>query len=326
MDNWTYEKAKEIFDLPILELIYRAQTVHRQNFDPQAVQVSSLLSIKTGGCSENCSYCSQSVHNKAKINKQAMMNVEEVVNAAKLAKQSGSTRFCMAASGRAPSDDELEHVCKIISEVKKLELETCVSLGLLNQDQAYKLKECGLDYYNHNLDTSREYYSKIISTRTFDDRIDTINCIRKAGIKLCCGGILGLGETNEDRIKLLVTLANFNPPPESIPINKLIKIPGTLCAIGTSSKTSNTSDFEDECGDDVSSLDFIRINALARIMMPKSYLRLSSGRAKMSREFQMLCFLTGSNSIFYGEKLLTADNAIPASDEKLFAELNLEHC
>ncbi|MBI1954738.1 MAG: biotin synthase BioB [Proteobacteria bacterium] len=305
---WTFAKGLQTFNLPFLELIYKAQTTHKEHFNVNTIQISTLLSIKTGSCPENCSYCTQSAHHKTGLKKEPLMDLEDVIKAAKRAKEAGSTRFCMGAAWRGPHDKDLERVCDMIREVKKLGLETCVTLGLLKENQAEKLKEAGLDFYNHNIDTSKDYYDKIVTTHTFDDRLNTLNCVRKAGIKVCCGGILGLGETNEDRINMLVTLANLPVPPESIPINQLIRIPGTP--------------LENE--NDVDSFDFVRTIALARIMMPTSYIRLSAGREQMSNELQALCFLAGANSIFYGEKLLTAHNPIPEQDNLLFQKLDLE--
>lgn len=272
------------------------------------MQISTLLSIKTGGCPENCSYCPQSAHYPTGLKKEPLMTLEEVVQAAIRAKRSGATRFCMGAAWRGPRDKDLALVCKMIDEVKKLGLESCVTLGLLNDSQAEKLKQAGLDFYNHNIDTAPEFYNKIITTRTFEDRVNTLKSVRKSGIKVCCGGIIGLGETNDDRINMLVFLANLEEPPESVPINRLIKIPGTPL----------------ENQDPIDPFDFVRTIALARIMMPKSYVRLSAGRESMSDELQALCFMAGANSIFYGEKLLTTDNPIPEKDHRLFKRLGLE--
>jgi biotin synthase len=307
-NNWTLQTAKEIFDLPFLELLYKAQTIHRDHFSPNIVQVSTLLSIKTGSCPENCSYCPQSAHYNTGLKKEPLMEIGEVIAAAKRAKEAGSSRFCMGAAWRGPSDKDLALVCEMVSEVKKLGLETCATLGLLKDSQADQLKNAGLDFYNHNIDTSPEFYSKIISTRTFEDRLDTLDLVRKSGIKVCCGGILGMGETNDDRIKMLILLANLEEQPESVPINKLIKIPGTPL----------------ENQPDIDPFDFVRTIALARILMPKSYIRLSAGREQMSDELQALCFMGGANSLFYGEKLLTADNPTPEKDNLLFERLGLK--
>ncbi len=306
--EWSFNEVNEIFGLPFPELIYTAQTEHRKYFISHEVQISTLLSIKTGRCPENCSYCPQSAHYDTGLKKESLSEVVEVIEAAKRAKEAGSTRFCMGAAWRGPRDNDLEVVCEMIQEVKKLGLETCVTLGLLKDYQANRLKEAGLDFYNHNVDTSEEYYDKIITTRTFKDRLSTLEHVRNAGIKVCCGGILGMGETNEDRINMLVFLANMDEPPESVPINKLIKIPGTPL----------------ENAEDVDPFDFVRTIAIARIMMPKSYIRLSAGREKMSDELQALCFLAGTNSIFYGEKLLTAQNPVPEQDNYLFQRLGLQ--
>ena len=265
--EWTVEQASEVFTLPLLALLYKAQTIHQQHFSPSKVQISTLLSIKTGSCPENCAYCPQSAHYKTGLQKQALMEMPEVLAAANAAKALGSTRFCMGAAWREPRDKDLKMVCDMVVEVKKLGLETCATLGLLKPHQAELLKEAGLDFYNHNIDTSPEFYEKIITTRTFEDRLNTLKSVREAGIKVCCGGILGMGETNDDRIKMLVLLANLEAPPESVPINKLIKIPGTPLA--------------DQA--EIDPFDFVRTIALARILMPTSYLRLSAGREDMSR-------------------------------------------
>jgi len=306
--KWLLQDAKDIFNLPLIELLYKAQTVHKNYFSPNAVQISTLLSIKTGSCPENCSYCPQSAHYKTDLKKEPLMKINEVVSIATRAKEAGATRFCMGAAWREPRDEDLALVCEMVSEVKKLGLETCVTLGMLENSQAKQLKNAGLDFYNHNIDTSAEFYDKIITTRTFEDRLNTLELVRKSGIKVCCGGILGMGETNDDRIKMLVLLANLEEQPESVPINKLIKIPGTPLA--------NQKDIDP--------FDFVRTLALARILMPKSYVRLSAGREQMSDELQALCFMSGANSIFYGEKLLTADNPIPEKDNQLFERLGLE--
>ena len=306
--KWDLEQAREVFHLPLNQLLYEAQTVHKEHFNPNTIQISALLSIKTGGCPENCSYCPQSAHYKTELKKEPLMDLEDVVKAAKKAKESGVSRFCMGAAWRGPRDEDLSSVCTMISEVKKLGLETCVTLGLLKNGQAERLTAAGLDFYNHNIDTSEEFYDKIITTRAFEDRLATLEQVRKAGIKVCCGGIIGMGETNDDRMRMLVILANMETPPESVPINKLIRIPGTPLA--------------DQ--EEVDPFDFIRIIALSRITMPKSYVRLSAGREQMSDEMQALCFMAGANSIFYGETLLTADNPIPEQDELLFKRLGLQ--
>lgn len=306
--QWTLQESEALFNLPFNELMYQAQTIHRQHFNPNAVQISTLLSIKTGRCPEDCSYCPQSAHYKTGLQKEPLMKLEEVLEAATRAKAAGSTRFCMGAAWRGPSDKDLNAVCEMVSEVKKLGLETCVTLGLLKDHQSTQLKAAGLDYYNHNVDTSPEFYEKVISTRTFQDRLDTLEKVRQSGIKVCSGGILGLGETNSDRMGMLVALANLQEPPESVPINQLIKIPGTPL----------------EKQNEVDCFDFIRTIAVARILMPKAMIRLSAGREQMSDEFQALCFMAGANSIFYGEKLLTAANPVPEKDHRLFQRLGLE--
>lgn len=306
--QWTFKRAKSIFNLPFTEILYKAQTVHRKHFVSHTIQVSTLLSIKTGSCPENCSYCPQSAHYKTGVKKEALMNVPDVVKAAQKAKANGATRFCMGAAWRGPRDEDLTQVCAMVSEVKKLGLETCVTLGLLKNGQAEQLKESGLDFYNHNIDTSSDFYDQIITTRTFQDRLDTLNHVRNANLKICCGGIIGMGESNDDRIKMLITLANLETPPESVPLNKLIRIPGTPLA--------------DQA--EVDPFDFVRTIALSRLLMPKSYVRLSAGREQMSDEMQALCFMAGANSIFYGEKLLTTDNPIPEKDAALFKRLGLE--
>ncbi|MCI5787031.1 MAG: biotin synthase BioB [Helicobacter trogontum] len=303
----TYEQAHKIFQLPFMELLYKAHTLHRENFNPNSLQTSTLLSVKTGACTENCSYCAQSAHYNTGTKKENMLDKEQILKYAKAAKEKGSSRFCMGASGRSPSDKDLEVLCDVIGEVKDLGMETCVTLGLLNESQAQKLKDSGLDFYNHNIDTSKEYYSNVITTRTFEDRLNTIKNVRDAGLKICAGGILGLGESNEDRINMLVLLANLPTPPESIPINQLVRIPGTPL----------------ENGETLDCFDFVRIIALARILMPKSYIRLSAGRAQMDDSLQALCFFAGANSVFYGDRLLTTENAAPNKDDMLFARLNL---
>lgn len=307
-NKWTYDSAKAIFDLPFPELVYQAQTVHRQHFSPHAVQISTLLNIKTGRCPEDCAYCPQSAHYQTGLKNEPLMNKETVLIAAKRAKAAGSTRFCMGAAWRSPRDNELESVCEMVEEIKKLGLETCVTLGMLRSDQADRLKTAGLDFYNHNIDTSPDFYDQIITTRTFEDRLNTLAHVRQAGIKVCCGGIVGMGETNEDRINMLVLLANMEEPPESVPINKLIRVPGTPL----------------ENRPDIDPFEFIRTIALARILMPQSYVRLSAGRVQMSEEMQALCFLCGANSIHYGEKLLITNNPIPEKDNLLFTKLGLE--
>ena len=304
---WSLEKANQLFSLPFNDLLYKAHSVHRENFDANTIQISTLLSIKTGLCPENCSYCPQSVHYQTGLTKEPLMDVKEVVEAAQRAKAAGSTRFCMGAAWRGPKDADVEAVCNMVKEVKALGLETCATLGLLKEHQAESLKDAGLDFYNHNIDTSPEYYKQIITTRTFEDRVETLEHVRKSGMKVCCGGILGMGETTEDRLKMLVILANMPEQPESVPINKLIPIPGT--------PLENTAP--------VSAFDFVRTIAVARIMMPQSYVRLSAGRESMSDELQALCFFAGANSLFFGEKLLTAKNPVPEKDNNLLEQLGI---
>jgi biotin synthase len=306
-EPWTFERVWNIFQVPFTELLYAAQTVHRMQFNPSAIQVSTLLSVKTGGCSENCGYCSQSAHHTPSLPREPLMDRAKILQAAKNAKDLGSTRFCVGTSGRGPHPKELLEICEIVREVKKLGLEVCATLGLLEKNQATQLKEAGLDFYNHNIDTSPDYYGKIVTTRTFEDRLQTLEYVRSAGIQVCCGGILGMGETHEDWVKMLVTLANFSPPPESVPINWFVPVSGTPLS---DSKP-------------IDSFDFVRMIALTRIVMPKSFVRLSAGRDRMSDELQTLCFLAGANSIFQGDKLLTVPNANPQNDDQLFQRLNL---
>ena len=293
--------------MPLMDLLFRAHQVHRENFDPNEVQRSALLSIKTGGCPEDCSYCSQSARYKTDTEREALMQVEDVVSAAKEAQAKGATRFCMGAAWRGPKEKELEAVTQMIREVKALGMETCVTLGMLKDGQAQKLKEAGLDYYNHNLDTDAEFYDKVITSHKHSDRIDTIAQVRGAGIKVCSGGILGLGESRRNRAAMVAQLANLNPAPDSVPINNLVAMPGTPLA-----QTEKIDSFE-----------FLRTIAAARITMPKSYVRLSAGREAMSQEMQAMCFFAGANSIFYCDKLLTATNLDINSDQSLFEKLGL---
>ena len=304
--KWTVSKVEALYQLPLIDLLFRAQQVHRENFDPNEVQRSALISIKTGGCPEDCNYCSQSARYKS-TEREALMQVEEVVSAAKEAKAKGATRFCMGAAWRGPKEKELEVVSQMIREVKALGMETCVTLGMLKDGQADKLKEAGLDYYNHNLDTDSAFYDKVITTHTHADRIDTIAQVRQAGIKVCSGGILGLGESRRNRAAMVAQLANLNPPPESVPINNLVAIPGTPLATK----------------EQIDNFEFVRTIAAARITMPKSFVRLSAGREAMSDEMQAMCFLAGANSIFYCDKLLTTNNAGTNSDLALFEKLGL---
>jgi biotin synthase len=305
--DWTRAEVESLFDLPFNDLLYWAHWVHRQNFDPNAVQVSTLLSIKTGACPEDCAYCPQSIRFDTSIDRHDLMPLDEVRAAAQRAKEAGATRFCMGASYRGPKDSQLEPILAMVKEVKAMGLETCATLGLLRPGQAERLAEAGLDYYNHNLDSSAEFYEKIISTRTYADRLETLERVRAAGVKVCCGGIVGMGETRADRIGLLQTLAALEPQPESVPINELVPIPGTpLAAAGP-----------------LDPFEFVRCIAVARILLPRSHVRLSAGRSDFTDELQALCFFAGANSIFYGEKLLTTGNPDTAADQRLFERLGL---
>ena len=305
--NWTREQIESLFALPFNDLLFQAQTVHREHHNANAIQLSSLLSIKTGACPEDCAYCPQSARYKTGLKTERLMPLDQIVDAAKKAKAEGAERFCMGAAWRSPKDKDIQAVSEAVSAVKALGMETCATLGMLNEEHAAELKEAGLDYYNHNLDTSPEYYGEIITTRTYDDRLETLENVRTAGMKVCCGGIVGMGETKNDRAGLLQTLANLSPPPESVPINNLIKIEGTPLA-----------DL-----DDIDPFDFVRTIAVARILMPKAYVRLSAGRENMNDQLQTLCFLAGANSIFYGDQLLTANNATAEHDRELFAKLGI---
>lgn len=305
--NWTIKHANELFSMPFFELLFQAQQVHRQHFDPQQVQVSTLLSIKTGACPEDCKYCAQSARYKTGLETERLMEVQQVVESAKKAKNAGSTRFCMGAAWRNPKERDMPYLEMMVKEVKALGMETCMTLGMIDDSQAGRLADAGLDYYNHNLDTSPEYYGNIITTRTYQDRLDTLDNVRNAGIKVCSGGILGLGEKVSDRAALLVQLANLPKPPESVPINMLMKVEGTPMADN----------------EDVDPFDFIRTIAVARIMMPSSYVRLSAGREHMNEQTQALCFMAGANSVFYGCKLLTTPNPDENKDIALFKKLNI---
>jgi biotin synthase len=305
--NWQAAEVEQLFAMPFNDLVFKAASIHRRNFDPNEVQVSTLLSIKTGACPEDCKYCPQSAHYDTGLKKEPLIDVSAVVAEAKKAKEAGSSRFCMGAAWRSLNDRDLPKVAEIISAVKDLGLETCVTLGMAKQEQLQQLKDAGLDYYNHNIDTSEEYYKEIITTRTYDDRLQTLENIRNSGLKTCCGGIVGMGEQVEDRAKMLVTLANLPQQPESVPINMLVKVEGTpLDIVG-----------------EIDHFDFIRTIAVARIMLPKSYVRLSAGREKMNDQMQALCFLAGANSIFYGEKLLTTPNPSENEDKELFKRLGI---
>lgn len=296
-----------LYDLPFMDLLFRAQMVHRASFDPNKVQMSRLLSIKTGGCAEDCGYCSQSAHHKTGLKASKLMEVERVINEAKKAKAAGATRYCMGAAWRSPKARDMDTVVAMVEGVKELGMETCMTLGMLTDTDIVRLRDAGLDYYNHNVDTSEAYYNKVITTRTYADRLDTLARVRDAGMKVCSGGIVGMGEEREDRVDMLVTLANLDEHPESVPINMLIAIPGTPL----------------ENAERIDPIDFVRTIAVARILMPKSFVRLSAGRTDMSDEMQALCFFAGANSIFVGETLLTADNPGEDKDSLLFAKLGL---
>ena len=304
--HWTTEALVALFELPFSDLLFRAHQVHRRNHEPNAVQLSTLLSIKTGGCSEDCGYCSQSARH-GEVPREALLEVDAVIAAAQAATDQGATRFCMGAAWRGPKDKDLDRVTDMIGAVKALGLETCVTLGMLKEGQAGRLKAAGLDYYNHNLDTAPEFYGQVITTHAQSERFDTLGQVREAGIKVCCGGIVGMGETRRARAALLAELANMNPPPESVPINQLVPMPGTPM----------------ENAPPLDPFEFVRTIAVARICMPASMVRLSAGRQEMSDELQALCFLAGANSIFCGDKLLTAGNPEADRDEALFARLGL---
>jgi len=304
---WSVDRVAELFELPFSDVIHRAQSIHREHFDPNAVQLSTLLSIKTGGCPEDCAYCPQSVRYQTGVQAQDLMPLDDVVSAARAAKEAGATRFCMGAAWRGPKDKELEPVLDMVRAVSGLGLETCATLGMLREGQAEKLKDAGLDYYNHNLDTAPEFYGDIITTREYDDRLDTLGKVRSAGINLCCGGIVGMGESRRERAGLIAQLASFDPPPESVPINNLVQVEGTPLH-GT---------------EPLDPLEFVRTIAVARITMPRSYVRLSAGRQQMSEAVQALCFLAGANSIFYGDKLLTTGNPDVERDRALMHKLGV---
>lgn len=307
LKRWTLKEARALFDMPFLDLVFQAQQVHRQHFDPSQIQVSTLLSIKTGACPEDCKYCAQSARYKTGLEKERLMEVQQVIESAKKAKAAGSTRFCMGAAWKNPHERDMPYLEQMVKEVKALGMETCMTLGKLDDSQANRLADAGLDFYNHNLDTSPEFYGSIVTTRTYQDRLDTLDKVRNAGIKVCSGGILGLGEEVKDRAAMLVQLANLPQPPESVPINMLAKIKGTPLADN----------------EDVDPFDFIRTIAVARIMMPRSYVRLSAGREQMSEQTQAFCFMAGANSIFYGCKLLTTTNPTEDKDHQLFRKLGL---
>lgn len=304
---WQEEEIAALFSLPFNELLFQAASVHRQNFNPSEIQMSTLLSIKTGACPEDCKYCSQSVHNHTGLEREKLLEIEKVVKEAEHAKATGATRFCMGAAWRTPHRKDMPYVVEMVKQVKALGMETCMTLGMLDEDKAKELAEAGLDYYNHNLDTSPDYYSQIITTRSYSQRIETLSNVRDAGIKVCAGGIVGMGEGRRDRIGLLQQLANLPVAPESVPINHLVKVKGTPLA-------------EVE---DLDSFEFVRTVAVARILMPTTYVRLSAGRQQMNDEMQALCFFAGANSIFYGDRLLTTDNPTASHDQQLLERLGM---
>ncbi|MCM8595322.1 biotin synthase BioB [Accumulibacter sp.] len=305
--RWAVAEVETLYELPLMDLIFRAQQVHREHFDANEIQRSTLLSVKTGGCSEDCGYCSQAARHATGTEREALLPIDEVVAAAQAAKDRGASRFCMGAAWRGPKERDLARVTEMIREVKALGLQTCVTLGMLGEGQAEQLRAAGLDYYNHNLDTDASFYGQVITTHRQTDRLDTLERVRDAGIKVCAGGIVGMGESRRNRAALIVQLANLDPPPESVPINNLVPIPGTPLA-----EVQPIDHFE-----------FVRTIAAARITMPTSFVRLSAGRQDMSEELQALCFLAGANSIFYGERLLTTGNPDADRDEALFAKLGL---
>lgn len=306
--DWSKQEISTLFELPFNDLLFQAHSNHRRHFDPNQVQVSTLLSIKTGACPEDCGYCSQSASNDAEVERERLLPLDEVIEQAQLAKDNGASRFCMGAAWRNPTDKNLDKVIDMIIAVKGLGMETCVTLGMLSNEQTQRLKKAGLDYYNHNLDTSPEYYGDIITTRTYQDRLDTLQHVRDADINVCSGGIVGMGEKIEDRVSLLQQLANLPEHPESVPINMLVQVEGTpLHGV-----------------EKLDELDFVRTIAVARMLMPESYVRLSAGRTEMSDETQALCFFAGANSIFYGDKLLTTDNPDQDHDQTLFNKLGLK--
>ena len=305
--RWSVAEIEALLELPFSDLMFQAQQVHREHFDPNAVQLSTLLSIKTGGCSEDCGYCTQSSYHSAGVENMKMLDVETVLKAAKAAQQAGAGRFCMGAAWREPSAEDMTAVVEMVREVRALGMETCATLGMLNDEQTRQLRDAGLDYYNHNLDTSPEFYGNVITTRDYQDRIDTLERVRKSGMNICSGGIIGMGESLTQRAGLIAQLANMDPYPESVPINNLVKVEGTPLA-GT---------------EDLDPLDFVRTIAVARITMPKAFVRLSAGRGEMSDAVQALCFLAGANSIFYGDQLLTTGNPDVVRDRELMRKLGL---
>ncbi len=306
--DWSLEEARGCLEQPFNDLLFAAQSAHRAHFDPNRIQVSTLLSIKTGACPEDCGYCAQSAKHDTGLERERLLPVDEVLQAARAAREQGATRFCMGAAWRNPTDNNLEQVIEMVRGVKALGLETCVTLGMLEQEQAQRLRAAGLDYYNHNLDTSPEFYGQVISTRTYQDRLQTLDYVREAGLKTCSGGILGMGESRRDRAALLCQLANLPAHPESVPINLLVQVEGTPL-FGTEA---------------LDPFELVRTIATARLMMPASYVRLSAGRASLSDELQALCFAAGANSVFHGDRLLTTDNAEAARDRQLFARLGLQ--
>ena len=306
--DWTLAQVNALYALPFNDLLFQAQTVHRQHFKPNEVQVSTLLSIKTGACAEDCKYCPQSGHYNTGLERERLLEVEKVLTQAKAAKDKGASRFCMGAAWTNPKQRDMPYIIEMVQGVKAMGLETCMTLGMLTGEQAHTLAGAGLDYYNHNLDTSPEFYGEIITTRTYQDRLDTLNHVRDAGMKVCCGGILGMGESANDRSALLMQLANLPEHPQSVPINMLVKVAGTPL----------------ENVDDLDAFEFIRTIAVARIMLPQSHVRLSAGRSRMNEQMQALCFFAGANSIFYGDKLLTTDNPEADADMQLFAKLGIQ--
>lgn len=308
LEYWSVCKVEALFEMPFLDLVYKAAQIHRENFNPRAIQLSTLMSIKTGGCPEDCHYCPQSARYQTGVQKQDLLEVDDIVEKAKIAKARGAGRFCMGAAWRGPKPKDMAKVTEIIKAVKALGLETCGTFGLLEDGMAEDLKAAGLDYYNHNLDTAPEHYRRIIGTRGFDDRLSTLGKVRKAGLKVCCGGIIGMNETRKERAGLIASLANLDPQPESVPINQLVKIEGTPLAEA----------------EELDWTEFVRTVAIARITMPRSYVRLSAGRQGMSEEMQAMCFMAGANSIFYGDKLLVTENPEEDGDQLLMAKLDLE--
>ncbi|QTX19810.1 biotin synthase BioB [Comamonas aquatica] len=306
--RWSVEAVQQLLDLPFMELLYRAQTVHRQHWPDGEIELATLLSVKTGGCPENCGYCPQAAEFDTGVKAEKLMSVEEVTRAAKAAQDAGATRFCMGAAWRAPKDRDIEKMNELIAAVKGLGLQTCATLGMLQPHQAQSLREAGLDYYNHNLDTAPEYYQDVVSTRQYQDRLDTLAAVRGAGISVCCGGIIGMGEAPVHRAGLIAQLANLNPYPESVPINSLVRVPGTPLADS----------------DPVDPLDFVRVIAVARITMPTARVRLSAGRQQLGEAVQTLCFMAGANSIFYGDKLLVTGNPDVEADTTLLRNLGLQ--